>query len=150
MLSLFIKQICQNIRLNPSNSIVYIQKCFISRFLIVDDVPEVEIDNSGEFKYIQVRVTDKNNNNQLKYIVRGDAGSKYHDDIFKKLKEKIDVNNISVECIGGGKMIVDSTKKQINVFGKSDGFGKADHHKTIEILKKKYSNWSIEIGQNDK
>lgn len=41
----------------------------------INDVPEVEIDPSGRFKYIQIKLTQ---NGESKYIVRGTITAEYH------------------------------------------------------------------------
>jgi hypothetical protein len=68
---------------------------------------------SGKFKYILVQQGSKT-------ILRGDPNSDYHDKIFQKLKDDVGEKSASeLKVLGGGKVLVDFDKKQINVFGES-------------------------------
>jgi len=51
---------------------------------------------------------------------------------------------LSCQCLGGGRILHDKSKKYIKVYGYSVGFGLADHTKTVEILKSKYPDYNIE------
>lgn len=88
---------------------------------------------SGKFKYILVQQGQK-------HLIRGDPNLEYHgrwvrfdetqmlikqnlffiDQIFEKLKQEIgEKSTDELKVLGGGKVLVDFDKKQINVFGES-------------------------------
>ncbi|CAF0999703.1 unnamed protein product [Didymodactylos carnosus] len=116
----------------------------------IEDIPEVEIADAGKFKYILIEAKDKDPTFQRpKFLVRGDAESPYHADILDKAIDKIDETKLTLNCVGGGRLRVDPAQKTIFVFGYSQGFGKADHRKTVEILQKYYQQWKIEITDEE-
>ncbi|GFR58081.1 14 kDa phosphohistidine phosphatase-like [Elysia marginata] len=43
------------------------------------DIPEVEIDKNGKFKYILIKVHDPDIDREFKHIVRGTSKAAYHD-----------------------------------------------------------------------
>ncbi|CAF3201412.1 unnamed protein product [Rotaria socialis] len=91
----------------------------------------------GKFKYILVQQGEK-------YIIRGDPNLEYHDQIFAKLQQDIgDESTNELKVLGGGKVLVDFNKKQINVFGESQSYGAADHAKAKSILQEKYTDFNI-------
>ncbi|XP_076161035.1 sex-regulated protein janus-A [Ptiloglossa arizonensis] len=112
---------------------------------LLDKIPDVEIDDSGRFKYVLIEVEDKANV-ESKVIVRGTL-TNWHSDIaleaIKQIKQK--VGEIDVECLGGGKIEHLPSEKVINVYGTSQQFGKADHEVTANILKKKYQDYTITL-----
>ena len=44
----------------------------------LSNIPDVEIDENGTFKYILIKVIDDTHGNVYKYIVRGSAWATYH------------------------------------------------------------------------
>ncbi len=79
------------------------------------------------------------------------------------MKSRVDENQIKVDCKGGGRIKVDPGTRTISVYGYSQvrdwlinylmyqifyvqEFGRADHDKTVEILKKKYPQWTIKVS----
>ncbi|CAF1186577.1 unnamed protein product [Adineta steineri] len=110
------------------------------------DVPDVDIAEAGCFKYILVEVRDRATTyGQTKLVVRGDASCAYHADVLDIMEGQIDEKKIALDCKGGGRIRVDPQTRTISVYGYSQGFGRADHEKTVEILQKKYPQWAIEI-----
>ena len=109
---------------------------------------ECKIDNNGEFKYIQILCSNKEDNNKSKIIIRGTSFFSHHKEIFddfiteiKNSKNEDLINNYDYKCLGGGK--IDINGKMISVYGYSVNFGQADHLKTVEILKKYFPNKTI-------
>jgi len=99
--------------------------------------PEIEIDKEGKFKYIQIKITNKENKDDTRIIIRGSAKFKFHNDIFKDFmdKENIDANSkYTFEPIGGGKITIEGNN--INIFGESTVYGPANHEKTSQMLEK--------------
>ncbi|XP_043469863.1 14 kDa phosphohistidine phosphatase-like isoform X2 [Leptopilina heterotoma] len=111
---------------------------------ILDQIPDVDIDSDGVFKYILINVTDKKSNSK-KPIVRGYARAPYHADIYDEVEEKLKKlgPNIKSKCVGGGRIKHDSDQNAINVYGYSQGFGKADHEVSVDLIKKKYPSYEV-------
>ena len=109
---------------------------------------ECKIDKNGEFKYIQILCSNKEDNNKSKIIIRGTSFFSHHKEIFddfiteiKNSKNEDLINNNDYKCLGGGKIEING--KMISVYGYSVTFGQADHLKTVEILKKYFPNKTI-------
>ena len=109
---------------------------------------ECKIDKNGEFKYIQILCSNKEDNNKSKIIIRGTSFFSHHKEIFdvfiteiKNSKNEDLINNYDYKCLGGGKIEING--KMISVYGYSVTFGQADHLKTVEILKKYFPNKTI-------
>ena len=112
---------------------------------------QCKIDEEGIFKYIQIECINKEKKEDRKIIIRGDAGSSYHKDIYKKFiidimnsNDKDLKENYEYECIGGGRIEIKSNS--ILIYGYSSGYGQADHSKTKEIVQKFYPTYKIEIS----
>ncbi|XP_071568289.1 sex-regulated protein janus-A-like [Temnothorax nylanderi] len=65
-------------------------------------------------------------------------------DIFDRVDEQIKKHaGLQANCVGGGRIEHDPDEKTIKVYGYSQGFGKADHQISVELLKKKYPTYNI-------
>jgi len=111
----------------------------------LDNVIDADIDNNGRFKYILIKVhnSPEGGKETSKHIVRGYASCEYHGDIYDMVRPGIEKNGLDCECVGGGRILHDAEKKAIQVFGYSQGFGKADHTISVGILEKKYTDYKI-------
>ena len=110
---------------------------------------ECEIDDTGRFKYIQIKVSNKKNPEDYKIIIRGSSEFPYHKYIYRDFmnkilyeKDKSLFENYNFEPNGGGR--IDIKNKNISVYGYSTVYGQAEHEKTVEILKKFYPEYNIE------
>ncbi|KAL1454427.1 hypothetical protein WDU94_010686 [Cyamophila willieti] len=97
-----------------------------------DSIPSVEIDPQGTYKYILIKLYEKNVKNEdgsekFKYLVRA------------TLPETLDT-----ECVGGGRIKHNPDEKKIHVYGYSQGFGKADHAITKQLLDEKYTDYTVD------
>ncbi|CAH1272627.1 PHPT1 [Branchiostoma lanceolatum] len=110
-------------------------------------IPDVEIDPDGKFKYILIRCHGPGD--VSKDIVRGFAWAEYHDHIYGKVKPVLEELQIKSEVLGGGKITHESAEKKIHVYGKSTGFGQADHSITVEKLKKQFPDYSSITFNNE-
>lgn len=99
----------------------------------------VEIDPSGRFKYILVKITHDSHH---KYIVRGHRRAAYHADIYDEILPGINNLGLKAECLGGGRIEHNKDEQSILVYGYSLGFGRADHSITTDILKTFYPTYS--------
>ncbi|XP_026469141.1 14 kDa phosphohistidine phosphatase-like [Ctenocephalides felis] len=106
----------------------------------MDTIPHVDIEKDGVFKYILIKISDSHD---TKVLVRGYLRSEWHADIFDEVQEKLSPLGYQIKCLGGGRIRHDSKKKKIEVYGYSQGFGKADHEQSVELLKQKYPEYDI-------
>lgn len=109
-------------------------------------VPSAEIDPDGTFKYILVKVyapQTPDGTEPSKIIVRGNKRGPYHADIYDETVKVLTELKLDSECIGGGKIQHNSAEKKINIFGSSQGFGKADHQVAAQILQEVFPGYEI-------
>jgi phosphohistidine phosphatase len=142
--------------------------------LLLKYLPEVRIDK-GTFKYIVIEVSKKKEYlepGQIKKsvnFIRGYLYCEYHANILDdftlrelgnlkvlftdniKGKEVTDSLEkvLSVKVLGGGRIEHVAEKKKIYVYGFSQGYGPANHEKTLEILKKYYVDYTDMTWSND-
>ena len=82
-------------------------------------------------------------------MVRGYQSCGYHADILAKfIKEELSeipdvADTYQIECPGGGRIKHTNTaeEKKIFIYGYSQGFGKANHQKTQDIISKYYTGY---------
>nr|ACI67877.1 14 kDa phosphohistidine phosphatase [Salmo salar] len=112
---------------------------------LIANIPEAEIDPTGVFKYVLIRVHSKEDGDDSSVdIVRGYAWAEYHADIYDKVAEELEKGgHLDRECIGGGRIKHDCQSKKIHVYGYSMGFGKANHAVSTEKLKVRYPKYEI-------
>ena len=110
------------------------------------------IDEFGNFKYIQIKITNKKNPEQSRIIIRGSGNFSYHKAIYKNFlgpilesSDKKLFDDWEYKCIGGGRIEFD--KNKILIYGTSGEFGPANHKITKEILEKFYPNKKIELNE---
>ncbi|ALC46262.1 janA, partial [Drosophila busckii] len=113
------------------------------------DVPLVDIDPQGIYKYILIKVYGKEKSNgdepSIK-IVRGYANCEWHADIYDRVQAICKRTGLDTECLGGGRIEHNPDKKYIKVYGHSTGFGKADHLESKRILLTEYKDYEIETS----
>ncbi|XP_023647393.1 14 kDa phosphohistidine phosphatase [Paramormyrops kingsleyae] len=108
-------------------------------------VPAVDIDPSGVFKYVLIRVrsTEEGNDSSVD-IVRGYSWAEYHADIYDHVTAELEKGgDLDCECLGGGRINHDSQARKIHVYGYSVGFGRAEHSISTEKLKSKYTDYEV-------
>ncbi|KAL1490954.1 hypothetical protein ABEB36_011622 [Hypothenemus hampei] len=115
-------------------------------------IKKVDIDDRGTFKYILIKVSSPKADGQFEdqLIVRGYAECPYHADIndkvteeLQKLKKSKAITDWRSKVLGGGRIKHDPSSKSINVYGYSQGYGKADHQESVAILKSQYPDYNI-------
>ncbi|XP_055907565.1 sex-regulated protein janus-A-like [Eupeodes corollae] len=114
----------------------------------LEAVPLVEIDE-GIFKYVLIRVYGKeqaDGSEPSKKIVRGYKDAEWHSDIYDRVSGSCKGLGLDTECLGGGRIEHNPNAKLIKVYGYSQGFGKADHAESRNIIKTKYTDYDIEIS----
>ncbi|KAE9421731.1 hypothetical protein Angca_007234, partial [Angiostrongylus cantonensis] len=83
----------------------------------LSDIPDVDIDPSGTFKYILIQCSDKSNNDE-KYIVRGYYKCNFHADILKVARHEAG-SSFKLNCVGGGRIKHENDERRILVYGYS-------------------------------
>ena len=81
-----------------------------------------------------------------KLLVRGLVSAEYHADVYEHEEELLRKSSggLDCQCLGGGRILHEPERKYIKVYGYSVGYGKADHTKSVELLKKHYPSYEIE------
>ena len=115
---------------------------------ILEAWPSVRIDK-GVFKYVLIEAyaTDPGTDTEhSKLLVRGLVSAEYHADVYEHEEELLRKSSggLDCQCLGGGRILHEPQRKYIKVYGYSVGYGKADHTKSVELLKKHYPNYEIE------
>ncbi|KAH8383283.1 hypothetical protein KR009_007716 [Drosophila setifemur] len=103
-------------------------------------------DQRSIFKYIQIVVIAEGM--ASKTVIRGFADCTYHADIFDREEALLAKSGLKADCPGGGRIEHDPEKKYLKVYGYSQGFGKADHAQSKQILQTKYPDYTIEVSDD--
>ncbi len=115
---------------------------------ILKEWQPVDIDPSGTFKYVLIELyatdPEEPEKEHSKLLVRGKVSAEYHADIYDEEEEQVRAKSLDCQCLGGGRILHEPTKKYIKVYGYSVGFGRAQHTKAVELLKEKYPDYNIE------
>uniref|UniRef100_A0AC11EDD6 Phosphohistidine phosphatase 1 n=1 Tax=Ovis aries TaxID=9940 RepID=A0AC11EDD6_SHEEP len=86
-------------------------------------IPDVDIDSDGVFKYVLIRVyaapPSGDPAGETKEIVRGYKWAEYHADIYDKVSGEIQKKGYDCECLGGGRISHQSQDRKIHVYGYS-------------------------------
>ena len=118
----------------------------------LDRFKDVEIDEGGKFKYIQIKIVNKKDPNDSRIIIRGYKNCKFHDEIYKQFMEKANVNlddPYNYEVIGGGKIEYKDNNK-IYLSGQSTVYGPCDHFLSKEMMKKNFGDkYTFEIEKKN-
>ncbi|KAG4070204.1 hypothetical protein HA402_003894 [Bradysia odoriphaga] len=115
----------------------------------LDNVPVVDIDKAGRFKYVLIKVYAKeleDGSEPSKLVVRGNVDAQWHADIYEQFTDMLKALKLDAECLGGGRIEHHPDVKKLKVYGYSQGYGKADHAETKRLLRTKYSDYEIEIS----
>jgi len=116
----------------------------------LEAIPDVEIDEDGVFKYVLITVADSKDESLQKLVVRGNREAEYHADIYEAFCRKTEGPlGMDCQCRGGGRINHNSTEKKILVYGYSMGYGKADHSKAVDLLKKEFPSYSSITFSNE-
>ncbi|XP_045524981.1 14 kDa phosphohistidine phosphatase-like isoform X2 [Pieris brassicae] len=112
----------------------------------LSNVPVVDIDPSGVFKYILINVYEevKSGQEPKMTIARGYKRCNYHSDIYDEVQAKL--SPLDCEPLGGGRISHDPENKKIHIYGYSQGYGKADHEITAKLIKAAFPEYTITIS----
>lgn len=135
---------------------IYFRRFLHSTLKMSSKVREVDIDPSGTFKYILIKITAKDTGGRVvtKEIVRGYKDCKFHTNINDKVNQELeglkqggDLIEYESKVLGGGKIEHEPEKKILKVFGESQGYGKADHGVSAEILRKNFPGYEVKCSE---
>ncbi|XP_053630609.1 14 kDa phosphohistidine phosphatase isoform X8 [Cherax quadricarinatus] len=117
---------------------------------LLGKVDDVDID-SGTFKYILIKVhhSPPEGTETSKFITRGYRSASFHSDVYDQVVPGIEKLGLDCECVGGGRIQHNPDTKTIEVYGYSQGYGKADHSITVGLLKAKYPDYNKITFSND-
>ena len=111
---------------------------------VMANIQQADIDPSGVFKYVLIRVRSKEGDDSEIDVVPSYAWAEYHADIYEKVSAELEKGGLlDCECVGGGRIRHEPQEKKIHVYGYSVGFGKANHAVSTEILKAQYSDYEV-------
>ena len=100
---------------------------------------DCRVDSEGEYKYIQIQVSNPHNPLENKIIVRGSKEFPNHSDIYRDFMNKVEATDqrlyksYTFKPIGGGHIQV--TPPHVELFGSSGTYGKCNHVMSAEIIK---------------
>ena len=113
----------------------------------LESLPKVDIDSTGVFKYILLKVHTKDDDEQNVIIVRGYRRCEYHSDIYDEVQDKL--HPLDCEPMGGGRISHDDETKCIQIYGYSQAYGKGDHEMAAKLIKEAYPNYKISITDQE-
>ncbi|CAE8701661.1 unnamed protein product, partial [Polarella glacialis] len=95
---------------------------------------------SGTFKYVQVHAELANGS--TKVIVRSAAGA-YHADVAESLCQALSARGIMHNIPGGGRIRRDDAAREIEIYGRSHGFGLPDHSISARICEAAFPGYTV-------
>ena len=91
-------------------------------------------------KYVACVVSDGNGDEKL--VVRAPGFAEYHTEIVEMLQRE--AKNLSVRCIGGGRITLDLKAKTVEIYGSSNEFGREpDRSQTVAVLKTAFPDFEV-------
>jgi len=108
---------------------------------ILKSIQQVAIDSEGKvFKYILIEA--KLRTERRKYV-RGFERHDYHADIFDEFEAAVKklLPRGSIKCLGGGR--IDNKKDSILIYGYSQGYGRAKHEDTAELVQSAFPDKKV-------
>nr|XP_058157376.1 14 kDa phosphohistidine phosphatase [Dasypus novemcinctus] len=134
-------------------------------------IPDVDIDPDGVFKYVLIRVHLEPPSGagvgESKEIVRGYKWAEYHADIYDKVAGELQKRGFGCECLGGGRISHQSRDRKVHVYGYSmllgapeqvgpgrapavqvtvlstQGYGRAQHSISTAKIQAKYPDYEV-------
>merc|ERR1712113_786285 len=95
---------------------------------------------SGTYKYVQVHASAPDG--AKKVIVRSAPGA-YHADVAESLCQELSARGLKYQIPGGGRIRRDDTKKEIEIYGHSKGFGLPDHSISASICQEAFPGYVV-------
>ena len=108
------------------------------------DVPVVQI-AEGKWKYVQIELTTRSPAATLR-IVRSYSGTRFHAEAFEKamaeLRPRMDVKG---RVVGGGRIVLRSATRTIDVYGYSKTFGRSPgcNEHSADLIRAAYDGFAV-------
>ncbi|KAL7488586.1 hypothetical protein ACHAW6_014181 [Cyclotella cf. meneghiniana] len=103
-----------------------------------DTIPSVSIDE-GAHKYVLMTAYTPgapSSSSRKRTFVYSKQGADYHRNVAEYLLPMLERSGYyDILITGGGRIIKDSSKNYIKIFGYSYGFGRADHQLAVEVVR---------------
>ena len=103
--------------------------------------------DEGAHKYVLMSATDEKNETQ--HFVVSSQWAAYHRDAAEPMIENLRRSGYSmIRVLGGGRINLDSEKKNVSIFGFSYGFGQADHKVSKRVVEAdpRYKDFTVETS----
>ncbi|XP_030558885.1 sex-regulated protein janus-B-like [Drosophila novamexicana] len=110
-------------------------------------VPKIEIAD-GQILYLLMSIYIHGETLYSRTIVRGQP-AKNHVRVYDRVRSEMESLGLCVKPLGGGMMDVDNSARTMKIYGKCKTFGRANHYKTMEIMKESenYKNYNITMDR---
>ncbi|PFH35382.1 phosphohistidine phosphatase [Besnoitia besnoiti] len=109
----------------------------------LSNLPKVRIED-GVQKYVLIKVDPERGGKQsLKttlYLVRGNPQAEYHYQCALDTMKELESWGIEAEVQGGGRIECRMSDRQIEIYGHSYQYGRADHSITAQLMKQFFGN----------
>ncbi|PHJ16196.1 14 kda phosphohistidine [Cystoisospora suis] len=106
-------------------------------------LPKVRLEE-GIQKYVLIKIApDKNEGKQLEtaiFLVRGNSKAEYHYQCALDTMKELEKWGLEAEVQGGGRIECRMTDKQVEIYGHSYQYGRADHARTAQLVKNFFGN----------
>ncbi|CAH3024110.1 unnamed protein product [Porites evermanni] len=109
-------------------------------------VADVEIDATGRFKYVLIKVIDDSGGGVYKYVVRGFDWANYHGKFCNSSATLISLHSFCFKGFGRADHSITLISLHSFCF---KGFGRADHSITVDKLKKAYPDYTSITFSNE-
>ncbi|KAA8491214.1 14 kDa phosphohistidine phosphatase [Porphyridium purpureum] len=119
------------------------------RKTVFDTIGSVAIDEDARQKYVLIQI---GYDGRTRHLVRGSKHAPYHLDAAEptlKMLAQSRLPGLSYEVLGGGRIMHDSQKKKINIFGHSYGFPWSNgplHHVSAALVQESFPDFHIETS----
>eukprot|EP00070_Physeter_catodon_P015578 XP_023973486.1 uncharacterized protein LOC112062758 [Physeter catodon] len=105
----------------------------------------------GTQKYVLIRISpEQNPNKHLEssiYLVRGDPAVEYHYQCALDTMKELETMGAEGEILGGGRIECRMKEKEVEIYGHSYQFGRADHAVTAQLIKDAFgSDFQVSWG----
>jgi phosphohistidine phosphatase len=113
--------------------------------LLDPPVPSVDIDE-GTNKYVLIKAEYDGDE---QYIVTSRCGAKYHRNAAEPMIAKLEsAGYTDIEVTGGGRISLNTLKKELSIYGFSYGFGLANHSISREVVLQdpRYRHFKVTIS----
>mmetsp|Transcript_2529 Transcript_2529/g.5326 ORF Transcript_2529/g.5326 Transcript_2529/m.5326 type:complete len:119 (-) Transcript_2529:23-379(-) len=116
--------------------------------MMLSAIQQVELDE-GTFKYVLILAKEPTTG-ASKLLVRGYQGCEFHADVLATAADRLrTLEQLQLDCLGGGRIAHDRATKTVRIYGYSQGFGRADHAQSYKLCSEHFGDgydirWSNE------